>query len=80
MSLISDKRVEVPIRVSEVGDGTYIADYVAPHAGNYTLNVQYGGVHVPQSPLKIQVAPQVDVSKIKVEGLERSKFFVYYYE
>lgn len=75
MSLVSDKRVEVPIRVSEVGDGTYIADYVPPHPGNYTLNVQYGGVQVPQSPVKIQVAPQVDVSKIKVEGLERSKFF-----
>lgn len=57
-------------------DGTFTVDYCAPAPGNYTLNVVYGGVAVPCCPLKVPIQPHVDVSKIKVDGLEPSKFLV----
>lgn len=41
-------------------------------AGSYTTNLVYGGLKVPVAP-KVTVNPVVDVSKIKVDGLEPSK-------
>ncbi|XP_012277113.1 filamin-A isoform X2 [Orussus abietinus] len=61
---------DLPISVADNEDGTYTVDYVAPQPGNYTVNLKYGGLKVPQCPLKVNVQPHVDVSKIKVDGLE----------
>jgi hypothetical protein len=33
----------------------------------------YAGKLIPQSPIAVQVQPHVDVSKVKVDGLEPSK-------
>lgn len=62
-------KANVPIQLTDNGDGTYSADYVAPEPGNYTVNLTYGGLKVPQTP-KVNVLPSVDVSKIRVDGLE----------
>lgn len=37
------------------------------------VNAKYAGVEIPQSPIRVQVKPHVDVSKVKVDGLEPSK-------
>ncbi|XP_043279891.1 filamin-A isoform X2 [Venturia canescens] len=61
---------DLPVSLTDNEDGTYTVDYVAPQPGLYTVNLKYGGLKVPQCPLKVNVQPHVDVSKIKVEGLE----------
>ncbi|XP_015510160.1 filamin-like isoform X1 [Neodiprion pinetum] len=61
---------DLPITLTDNEDGTYTVDYVAPQPGNYTVNLNYGGLKVPKSPIKVNVQPHVDVSKIKVDGLE----------
>ncbi|CAD6204963.1 GSCOCG00003073001-RA-CDS [Cotesia congregata] len=61
---------DLPISLTDNEDGTYTVDYVAPAPGTYTVNLNYGGLKVPQCPIKVNVQPHVDVSKIKVEGLE----------
>jgi hypothetical protein len=33
----------------------------------------YAGKEVPNSPIRVPVQPHVDVSKVKVDGLESSK-------
>ncbi|XP_034935901.1 filamin-A isoform X1 [Chelonus insularis] len=63
---------DVPISLTDNEDGTYTVDYVAPQPGTYTVNLNYGGLKVPQCPIKVNVQPHVDVSKIKVDGLETS--------
>ncbi|XP_044590424.1 filamin-A isoform X4 [Cotesia glomerata] len=63
---------DLPISLTDNEDGTYTVDYVAPAPGTYTVNLNYGGLKVPQCPIKVNVQPHVDVSKIKVEGLEPS--------
>ncbi|XP_057318837.1 filamin-A isoform X3 [Microplitis mediator] len=63
---------DLPISLTDNEDGTYTVDYVAPQPGTYTVNLNYGGLKVPQCPIKVNVQPHVDVSKIKVEGLEPS--------
>lgn len=64
---------DLPISLTDNEDGTYTVDYVAPDPGTYTVNLNYGGLKVPKSPLKVNVRPHVDVTKVKVEGLSPSK-------
>lgn len=57
-------------------DGTYVVDYVPGTTGVHTITASYGGISVPQSPIKVPVKPHVDVSKVKVDGLEPSKVLI----
>ncbi|XP_066158369.1 filamin-A isoform X3 [Euwallacea fornicatus] len=69
-----DTRKDVPVKLTDNGDRTYTVDYEAPQPGNYSVSLDYGGLRVPTTPIKIKVEPNVDVSKIKVDGLEPSVY------
>nr|CAD7196862.1 unnamed protein product [Timema douglasi] len=70
ISLTNEKGVEVPLKIVDNEDGTFTVDYVVQQPGTYFIKVLYGGVKTPQSPISVTVQPHVDVSKIKVDGLE----------
>lgn len=74
VTIANDQSPEVPFKLTDNEDGTYVVDYSPPTPGNYTVSLKYGGLQVPQSPIRVPVHPHVDVSKIKVDGLEPSKF------
>ncbi|XP_035708450.1 filamin-A isoform X3 [Folsomia candida] len=61
---------QVPYELSDNGDGSYSVDYAPPTPGNYKVSVKYAGQEVPSSPFRVPVQPHVDVSKVKVDGLE----------
>ncbi|XP_050314750.1 filamin-A isoform X2 [Anthonomus grandis grandis] len=65
-----DTHQEIPVRLTDNGDKTFSVDYEAPQSGNYSVTLDYGGLRVPTTPVKFRVEPNVDVSKIKVDGLE----------
>lgn len=69
---------DLPISLTDNEDGSYTVDYLAPQPGVYTVNLKYGGLKVPQCPIKVNVQPHVDVSKIKVDGLEPSEYYVHF--
>lgn len=70
---------DLPISLTDNEDGTYTVDYCPPTPGPYTVNLNYGGLKVPNTPLKVDVQPTLDVSKIKVDGLSPSKFLLLHY-
>ncbi|XP_077282672.1 filamin A protein cher isoform X3 [Temnothorax americanus] len=74
VKMLSPEGRELPISLTDNEDGTYVVDYMPPQPGNYTVNLNYGGLKVPQCPIKVNVQPHVDVSKVKVDGLEPSLF------
>ncbi|XP_011868573.1 PREDICTED: filamin-A isoform X2 [Vollenhovia emeryi] len=74
VKLLNPEGRELPISLTDNEDGTYVVDYMPPQPGNYTVNLNYGGLKVPQCPIKVNVQPHVDVSKVKVDGLEPSLF------
>ncbi|XP_011631142.1 filamin-A isoform X3 [Pogonomyrmex barbatus] len=74
VKLLNPEGRELPISLTDNEDGTYVVDYMPPQPGNYTVNLNYGGLKVPQCPIKVNVQPHVDVSKVKVDGLESSLF------
>lgn len=79
MALYSSKNYEVKLDVAEISDGIYEVSYTPPQPGDYNVFVHYGGTEIQQSPIRVQVLPTVDVSKVKVVGLEQSEYsFVYF--
>lgn len=68
-----EARTEVPVKVTDNGDGTFTGEYETPQPGRHSLTASYGGEQVPSTPIKFDVEPNVDVSKIIVDGLEPSK-------
>lgn len=48
-------------------------EYEPKSVGVYTANVLFAEQEIPTSPYKINVEPNIDVSKVKVKGLEPSK-------
>ncbi|KAM9510776.1 LOW QUALITY PROTEIN: filamin-A-like [Guaruba guarouba] len=51
-------------------DGTHTVKYTPLQQGNLGVAVTYGGDPIPKSPFTVGVAPGVDLSKIKVSGLD----------
>lgn len=74
VNLVNDKGVNVPLQVNDNEDGSFLIDYVPTSSGVHNLNCTYGGVKVPDCPIKINVQSPVDLSKVKVDGLETRKF------
>ena len=67
----------MPLQVADNEDGTYSVDYVAPAPGDYKLTCHYGGAPVPQTPVNVNVLANIDLSKIKVDGLETSNYAIF---
>lgn len=67
-----DTKTEIPCRIIDNDNQTYSVEVVPPMKGAYTTAMTYGGQPVRLSERSI-VEPQIDVSKIKVDGLEASK-------
>ncbi|XP_062435512.1 filamin-C isoform X3 [Rhea pennata] len=50
-------------------DYSYTVKYTALQQGNMAVVVTYGGDQVPKSPFAVNVAPALQLSKVKVQGL-----------
>ncbi|KAL9897671.1 filamin A protein cher isoform 2-T2 [Glossina fuscipes fuscipes] len=64
-----ETKVELPCRVIDNEDQTYTVEVIPPCKGAYTTTMTYGDQRVPIGQ-KVLVESQIDVSKIKVDGLE----------
>ncbi|XP_061423004.1 filamin-A-like [Lethenteron reissneri] len=54
----------------EPGD-THSVEYTPLQPGNMAVAVKYGGDLIPRSPFTVGVTPAVDVSKVRVNGLDK---------
>ncbi|XP_046641662.1 filamin-A-like isoform X3 [Daphnia pulicaria] len=74
VSITNEKNQPVPVQVDDNGDGTYSVGYTPSAPGPLKVNVLYAGKLIPKSPIAVQVLPHVDVSKVKVDGLDPTVF------
>lgn len=49
----------------------YRIEYEPKTVGTYTVNVIFGDQEIPTSPYTVKVEPNIDVSGVKVVGLEK---------
>ena len=73
IALTDTKNQDVPFTIDDNQDGTFTIAYTAKLPGMHCISVLFGDSEIPASPIKVNVEPSVDVSKIRVEGLETSK-------
>ena len=64
---------KVKIDTVDNKDGTVDVTYVPPIAGDYVVNVVFAEKPVPGSPFKPHIVSTIDVSSLKVDGLDQSK-------
>ncbi|RUS81267.1 hypothetical protein EGW08_010971 [Elysia chlorotica] len=74
VGLTDEKGMDVPVKTTDNQDGTFTVEYEPKSPGKYTVLVLFANKEVPQSPIKVQVEPNIDVSKVKVVGLEPSVY------
>jgi hypothetical protein len=76
IALTDTKNQDVPFTIDDNQDGTFRIAYTAKLPGVHCISVLFGDSEIPTSPIKVNVEPSVDVSKIRIEGLETSKSFL----
>ncbi len=59
--------MEIPCRVTKANNTTYECGYVPNRVGPHTVNITYGGAHIPRSPFPVAVGPYKD-SRIRAYG------------
>ena len=69
----------MPVSTKDNGDGTFRIEYEPKSVGEYTASVFFADQEIPKSPVKINVQPSIDVSKVKVDGLDDSKFLKFFF-
>jgi len=70
IALTDIKNQDVPFTIDDNQDGTFTIAYTAKLPGLHCISVLFGDSEIPISPIKVNVEPSVDVSRIRVEGLD----------
>lgn len=74
VALADDHGEKVDLDVLDNQDGSFTVKYTAQRPGSYQLNVVFAGEEI--SPIEINVKPNVDVSGIRVDGLENEAILI----
>lgn len=56
-----------------LSDGPTLTGVLCVRQGNMSITVCHGGDPIPKSPFNISVAPPLDLSRVKVQGLSNSE-------
>ena len=65
---VTGPTVTTPAQIKDQANGMVRCEYTPTEAGDYRVDVQYGGAHIPNSPYTVQVRPSTDLSKVKAYG------------
>ena len=66
---VNDTRGQpIPIEIIEKADGVKQVFYTAKNSKPHTVEVNFGGVAVPQSPFRVYVVAPLDPTKVQVFG------------
>ena len=74
VNITSAKRKTVPVSITDNDDDTYTVTYEAQIAGPQTIVIALDDTEVPQSPIKLDIKPALDLSKIKLIDFEPEAF------
>ncbi len=74
VNITSAKRKTVPVSINSNGDNTYTVTYEAQVAGPQTIVINLDDVEIPASPIKLDVKPAADLSKVSLIDFEPEAF------
>ncbi len=73
ISIINPKNLDVPYEITQKGEEVLDVIYEPKIPGVHVVSVTFNGQEIPQSPIKVLIEPDVDVSRIQVSGIDPSK-------
>ncbi len=74
VNITSAQRKTVPVSIVDNNDNTYTVTYEAQVAGPQTIVINLDDTEVPQSPIKLDIKPAVDLNKISLVDFEPEAF------
>ena len=77
IALTNERGVDVPVNTSDQKNNTFRVDFTPETVGEYNVNVFFAELEIPTSPYRVNVHPSIDISKVKIEGLDDSKLIYF---
>ena len=74
VNIMSAKRNTVPVSIVDNKDDTYTVTYEATDAGPQKIVITLDDTEIPQSPIRIDIKPAVDLKKISLIEFEPEAF------
>ncbi|XP_078339973.1 filamin-A-like isoform X11 [Crassostrea virginica] len=65
---------DVPVKTTDQKNGTFKVEYEPVNPGTYVVAVYFAEKEIPSSPIKVPVESSIDLSKVKVVGLDKRVF------
>ncbi|XP_078275764.1 filamin-C isoform X2 [Rhinoraja longicauda] len=62
------KGTEEPMKLRDIGEGTYECEYHPMIGGKYVVTITWGGHAIPRSPFEVQVGPEAGAQKVRAWG------------
>ena len=63
-----DGPTKTPVNIKDQANNVVKCEYTPTVPGDYTVNVQYEGVHIPNSPFSVKVRPATDSTAVHAYG------------
>lgn len=73
IALVDGQGKDVPVNTVDQKDGTFKIEYTPNTPGTYIVSVYFANQEIPKSPIKVNVESSIDLSKVKVVGLDTRK-------
>ncbi|OWF45693.1 Filamin-A [Mizuhopecten yessoensis] len=70
IALTDERGKDVPVKTVDNKDGTFRIEYEPKTPGTYVVQVYFANSEIPKSPIKVTVESSIDLSKVKVVGLD----------
>ncbi|XP_069142482.1 filamin-A-like isoform X9 [Argopecten irradians] len=70
IALTDERGRDVPVKTVDNKDGTFRIEYEPKTPGTYVVQVYFANSEIPKSPIKVNVESSIDLSKVKVVGLD----------
>jgi hypothetical protein len=74
ISITNPRNQDVHYDIEQKGEEILTVRYEPKLSGNHCISITFNNQEIPQSPIKIYVDPDIDISKIKVTGIDSSNF------
>ncbi|XP_021363284.1 filamin-A-like isoform X15 [Mizuhopecten yessoensis] len=74
IALTDERGKDVPVKTVDNKDGTFRIEYEPKTPGTYVVQVYFANSEIPKSPIKVTVESSIDLSKVKVVGLDTRVF------
>ena len=74
VGLTDERGVDVPVTTTDNSDGSFTVEYEPKSHGCFSVLTYFAEKPVPQSPIKVNVQPGVDVTGVTVHHLDPRQY------